>query len=811
MNREESLLANPGYIPTRFESLVRSETSGSSASSSTLFRSGHNASLSMRSNAFASSAASISDVGYREMSASNFVSGNWGTWSVADPAVAKAIQEGLQETDVICTRDRFSNKHPGNKRYQAIIRAHRDAYQASKLNEAKSTMTRSVIHIVKDMGGRFVKYNKQQKKWLEIPENAAHDKVSHALRSTTKDEPKKKKSRIKSSGTTQSATSNGSSSSSSIMSSSVRSSYNNVYSPTQTKQQLSLFHDIMATHPEEAIEPVPLAPSVALSSSSQQPLHQQQQQQHGRQSLHPLPSQELIDLVSSVTDQPFQSHSNEPFQSQDLTALDNLLAKPDFLDNNTNLSGDMNNLHDNSHLTEGTASAAASGPAETNTSEQQPPPSKPTKRPSLLGRVRRGRMLSLSKQISEMSLTPIPLTAKDEKDQQRMALMTKQISDLSLLSRALKGLDEGDEEDDEKQEAKVGARKEDGNPNKQSNQNSNKSSSSDDPLKDKIIGSRLDFMAKQMSEMSLTPFPLSSRDLYKGMKDSEGGGTSGDEGPDRLRLSRHSSSDGEGPDFKDRRNLRNTMSKQASEMSGLSLGLDENSRHGMVKQASQMSGLSSFTALSTDEKQRNLRMGMSKQASEMSGMSLTPLPFDFERQRSARQGMSKQASEMSLTPLPINHDSRLSITAAALNGLGDIDESENGQSATSNQEEHSTPLVNEASQPVADTAQLPVASETQGPSFDAKNAIASSDLASGDEGESSHPPIPTHIFQPQGDSEEPSDEAHSRRRSFKRGPSNRKNGFMFDSMFESMDSMGKELMNDLSQNDWSLDEPKGTA
>eukprot|EP00523_Entomoneis_sp_CCMP467_P020348 CAMPEP_0168844000 /NCGR_PEP_ID=MMETSP0727-20121128/8511_1 /TAXON_ID=265536 /ORGANISM="Amphiprora sp., Strain CCMP467" /LENGTH=270 /DNA_ID=CAMNT_0008897629 /DNA_START=96 /DNA_END=904 /DNA_ORIENTATION=+ len=99
----------------------------------------------------------------------------------------KFLEQGLHESDVICARDKFSNKHPGNLRYQALIRAHREAYQASKLNDEKSRLTRTVMSLVAERGGRFVKLNKTTSSWDEISSAAQHDKVSHALRSSTKE------------------------------------------------------------------------------------------------------------------------------------------------------------------------------------------------------------------------------------------------------------------------------------------------------------------------------------------------------------------------------------------------------------------------------------------------------------------------------------------------------------------------------------------------------------------------------------------------------------------------------------------------
>jgi hypothetical protein len=102
-----------------------------------------------------------------------------------------SVEERLNEADVICARNKRATKHPGNCRYQAFVRAHREVYQTSKLREEKSIITRSVIEKVKEYGGRFVRYNKKTGTWNDIDADTAYDKVSHALRSGKEEQQKR--------------------------------------------------------------------------------------------------------------------------------------------------------------------------------------------------------------------------------------------------------------------------------------------------------------------------------------------------------------------------------------------------------------------------------------------------------------------------------------------------------------------------------------------------------------------------------------------------------------------------------------------
>ena len=88
----------------------------------------------------------------------------------------------LQPSDVIAARNSAAHKHPGNVKYNALVREHGPLYQASKKRDDKSRLTRKIIQTVEEeFGGKFVKLVDND--WVEISNAEKHEKVSHALRS----------------------------------------------------------------------------------------------------------------------------------------------------------------------------------------------------------------------------------------------------------------------------------------------------------------------------------------------------------------------------------------------------------------------------------------------------------------------------------------------------------------------------------------------------------------------------------------------------------------------------------------------------
>ena len=116
--------------------------------------------------------------------------------SLENQEVAK-LPEGLTPSDIICGRDKLSHSHCGNKRFRHIIEQNREWYQNAESRDRKTEITCSIVAMIHSFGGRFLKLDESNGKLKEISRDAAHEKVSHALRSAKdKSQPRIKKKRV---------------------------------------------------------------------------------------------------------------------------------------------------------------------------------------------------------------------------------------------------------------------------------------------------------------------------------------------------------------------------------------------------------------------------------------------------------------------------------------------------------------------------------------------------------------------------------------------------------------------------------------
>jgi hypothetical protein len=88
---------------------------------------------------------------------------------------------GCGQYDILCGKDKTYATHLGNRIFRAAIVAFRDLYSAARCKQDKMTITRAVVHKLRqEYGSRFVRFYDGQ--WEEISDVMARDKVSHALR-----------------------------------------------------------------------------------------------------------------------------------------------------------------------------------------------------------------------------------------------------------------------------------------------------------------------------------------------------------------------------------------------------------------------------------------------------------------------------------------------------------------------------------------------------------------------------------------------------------------------------------------------------
>jgi hypothetical protein len=82
--------------------------------------------------------------------------------------------------DILCGQSRICANHPGNRRFQVVLDLFAPKYDASSSKQEKMALTKEIVAVIANSGGRFLKY--QDGLWTEISTVTARDKVSHALR-----------------------------------------------------------------------------------------------------------------------------------------------------------------------------------------------------------------------------------------------------------------------------------------------------------------------------------------------------------------------------------------------------------------------------------------------------------------------------------------------------------------------------------------------------------------------------------------------------------------------------------------------------
>jgi len=89
--------------------------------------------------------------------------------------------------DILCGKDKTFNKHHGNQVFRELIVQFQDTYVAAKSKHEKMRITKDIVSSLKaQYNARFVKLSKNQESWVEISDQVARDKVSHALRFAAK-------------------------------------------------------------------------------------------------------------------------------------------------------------------------------------------------------------------------------------------------------------------------------------------------------------------------------------------------------------------------------------------------------------------------------------------------------------------------------------------------------------------------------------------------------------------------------------------------------------------------------------------------
>ena len=85
--------------------------------------------------------------------------------------------------DVLMGREKISQEHTGNFRYNQIIQSRLEKYDNGTKQE-KTQMATEILEVVKGYGGRFLKL--ESGSWVQVDDRVAREKVSNGFRSKRK-------------------------------------------------------------------------------------------------------------------------------------------------------------------------------------------------------------------------------------------------------------------------------------------------------------------------------------------------------------------------------------------------------------------------------------------------------------------------------------------------------------------------------------------------------------------------------------------------------------------------------------------------
>ena len=86
-----------------------------------------------------------------------------------------------RECDVCCGRGKKNWTHEGNKTFRKLIRKNVKAYQDAVDKQRRNLVVESIVETIYREGGRFLKQD-DSKRWCDIGELQAREKVGHSLR-----------------------------------------------------------------------------------------------------------------------------------------------------------------------------------------------------------------------------------------------------------------------------------------------------------------------------------------------------------------------------------------------------------------------------------------------------------------------------------------------------------------------------------------------------------------------------------------------------------------------------------------------------
>ncbi len=88
------------------------------------------------------------------------------------------------DTDILCGRGNVFSNHEGNRYFGRIIRANLKQYRDAGSRPEKIRVVDEILQELRSEGVRFAKLDNETKRWYELNDVLAHQKIGHAIRDT---------------------------------------------------------------------------------------------------------------------------------------------------------------------------------------------------------------------------------------------------------------------------------------------------------------------------------------------------------------------------------------------------------------------------------------------------------------------------------------------------------------------------------------------------------------------------------------------------------------------------------------------------
>jgi hypothetical protein len=93
------------------------------------------------------------------------------------------LKESIGPYDILCGRHKAAFNNIGNRRFRITVKLQLDRYLRAPTRLDKSLVIQWIVLLVKNNnGGRFLKWDKRSKGWIELDDKEARAKVGHAIR-----------------------------------------------------------------------------------------------------------------------------------------------------------------------------------------------------------------------------------------------------------------------------------------------------------------------------------------------------------------------------------------------------------------------------------------------------------------------------------------------------------------------------------------------------------------------------------------------------------------------------------------------------